>query len=62
VTKITYAVASSVDGYIATEAGSIGWLRPFRTGEDRGFLDLYSSVGALLMGSRTYEFALSAPA
>ena len=61
-TKVTYSVASSIDGYIATESGSVDWLTPFQTGEDRGFLEFYSSVGALLMGSRTYEFALTAPA
>jgi dihydrofolate reductase len=61
-TTVTYSVASSIDGYIATESGSVDWLTPFQTGEDRGFLEFYSSVGALLMGSRTYEFALAAPA
>ncbi|MBI2516345.1 MAG: dihydrofolate reductase [Opitutae bacterium] len=61
-TTVTYSVASSIDGYIATEAGSVDWLTPFQTGEDRGFLEFYSSVGALLMGRRAYEFALTAPA
>jgi len=62
-TSITYLVASSIDGYIATESGSVDWLTPFQAqGEDHGFLELYSSVEALLMGSRTYEFALTAPA
>jgi len=62
-TSVTYFVASSIDGYIATESGSVDWLGPFQSQkEDHGFLELYSSVDALLMGSRTYEFALTAPA
>jgi dihydrofolate reductase len=60
--EITYYVASSVDGYIATEDGAVDWLTSFQAQEeDHGFLELYSSVDALLMGSHTYEFALKAP-
>ena len=59
---VTYFLAASVDGYIATREGSVDWLEQFHARrENRGFTDLYSSVGALLMGSRTYEFALSLP-
>src|SRR5689334_16784543 len=59
---ITYYVASSLDGYIATEDGSVDWLTSFQAQEeDHGFLQLYASVDVLLMGSHTYEFALKAP-
>lgn len=61
--QVTYSIAASIDGFIATESGSVDWLSPFQVqGEDRGFLQFYASVGALLMGSRTYEFALTVPA
>jgi dihydrofolate reductase len=58
-TEVVYYVASSLDGYIATEDGGIDWLMPFqKSGDDFGFVDFYSSVDALLMGSRSYEVAL----
>lgn len=52
-------MACSLDGFIATEGGSVDWLEPFqRTGEDHGVGELQNSVDALLLGSKTYEFAL----
>jgi len=56
--NVVYYVASSLDGYIATPDGGVGWLEPFQGGdEDYGFGDFYASMDALLMGSRTYERA-----
>lgn len=56
---IVYYVASSLDGYIATEDGAVEWLSAFHTtGEDHGAGELQASVDALLLGSHTYEFAL----
>jgi len=58
--EIVYYVACSVDGYIATQDGGVGWLAPFEAGEeDYGYQEFYSSIDALLIGSHTYEFALS---
>ena len=57
--EVIYYVASSLDGYIATDDGSVDWLSRFHTaGEDHGAGDLEASVDALLLGSHTYEFAL----
>jgi dihydrofolate reductase len=57
--EIIYSVASSLDGYIATEDGAVDWLSRFhRAGENHGTGDLEASVDALLLGSHTYEFAL----
>ena len=37
----------------------MAWLDPFQKGgEDYGFMDFYSSVSALVMGSHTYEISL----
>jgi dihydrofolate reductase len=59
VRDIVYYAACSLDGYIATTGGGVEWLEPFQGGgEDYGFAEFYSSVDALVMGSRTYEFAL----
>jgi len=57
--EIIYYVATSLDGYIATEDGSVDWLSHFDTsGEDHGAGKLNASVDALLLGSGAYEFAL----
>ncbi len=51
---IIYYVASSLDGYIATADHGVEWLESFQgSGEDYGFMEFYSSIDALLMGSRT---------
>lgn len=53
---VIYYVASSVDGFLAPEDGSLDWLTPFSgTGEDHGYTDFYASVDALVVGARTYE-------
>jgi dihydrofolate reductase len=57
--EIIYYVACSLDGFIATEDGEVGWLEPFQgTAEDHGAAELQASADALLLGSYTYEFAL----
>ena len=57
---VTYYVAVSVDGYIATADGGTDWLKPFESsGEDYDYHDFYSSIDAAVMGSHTYEQCLS---
>ncbi|HMB54999.1 MAG TPA: dihydrofolate reductase family protein [Thermoanaerobaculia bacterium] len=56
--EILYHFAMSVDGYIATPSGGVEWLDAFE-GEDYGFMDMWASVDCVLMGSKTYEFALA---
>lgn len=57
---VIYYVASSLDGYIATSDGAVEWLAPFEaSGEDYGYRAFYASVDAVLLGSRTYEQALT---
>lgn len=61
--EVIYYVACSLDGFIATTDGGVDWLTPFQgDGEDYGFSEFNRSVDGLLMGSRTYEFALEQPA
>jgi dihydrofolate reductase len=58
--EIVYYVAASLDGFIATPDGGIGWLAPFEAiGEDYGYTAFYASIDALLLGSRTYEQVLT---
>lgn len=60
VPEIVYYVATSIDGYIATPDGGVEWLAPYEgKGEDYGYAEFYDSVDAVLLGSRTYEKALS---
>ena len=55
---ITYYVACTVDGYIATPEGGVDWLTPFHGDDDYGFSEMYRDIDGILMGSGTYEFAL----
>ena len=58
--EVVYYVATSLDGYIATPEGSVDWLSTFEgTEEDYGYAEFYSTVDALLLGSRTYEQSLA---
>ena len=58
--EIVYYVATSLDGFIAAPDGSVAWLQPFEGGgEDYGYAEFYASVDALILGSRTYEQALT---
>ena len=61
-----YYVASSLDGYIAESDDTLEWLLKYEgsfEGEGvepvaGGYERYYEGVGALVMGSRTYEFIL----
>ncbi|NIR49014.1 MAG: dihydrofolate reductase [candidate division Zixibacteria bacterium] len=56
---MVYYVATSLDGFIATEDGGIDWLSAFESaGEDYGYAEFYKSVDCLLMGGRTYQQVL----
>jgi len=55
-----YYTATSLDGFIADERHSLDWL--FTRGQDRGgplnYDAFYAGVGAVAMGSTTYEWIL----
>ncbi|KAA9338499.1 dihydrofolate reductase [Hymenobacter busanensis] len=54
--EIVLYIAASLDGYIADEAGSVAFLKPFEeSGEDYGYHEFLGSLQAVVMGSRTYE-------
>ena len=56
--KTQYYASSSLDGYIATLDDSLDWLFPLGSLEDAGFSSFISEVGALAMGSTTYEWMM----
>lgn len=56
--KTQYYAATSLDGFIATSDDSLDWLFPLGNLEDAGFSGFISEVGALAMGSTTYEWMM----
>jgi dihydrofolate reductase len=64
--KVQYHAAASLDGFIARPDGAIDWLQTYGAEADLGdgpmqdgSMDaFYDGVGALVMGSATYEWVL----
>ena len=56
--KTQYYTASSLDGFIATEDDSLDWLFPLADINDSSYPDFIAEVGAIAMGSTTYEWIL----
>jgi len=54
--KIKLFIASSLDGYIAKEDGSVDWLPQSK---DSGYDYFYKSIDTVLMGKKTYEQILT---
>lgn len=57
-TKTQYYTASSLDGFIATEDDSLEWLFPLGDLNASSYPEFIAEVGALAMGSSTYEWML----
>jgi dihydrofolate reductase len=56
--KTQYYTASSLDGFIATEDDSLDWLFPLGDVNETSYPSFIAEVGALAMGSTTYEWML----
>lgn len=56
--KTQYYAASSLDGFLATEDDTLDWLFPLGDINDTSYPDFFSRVGAIAMGSATYEWIL----
>lgn len=56
--KTQYYTATSLDGFIATPDDSLEWLFPLGDIEATSYPDFIRDVGALAMGSSTYEWML----
>ncbi|MDZ4299020.1 MAG: dihydrofolate reductase family protein [Moraxellaceae bacterium] len=54
--KTQYYAATSLDGFIATEDDSLEWLFPLASLDDSSYPEFIAEVGALAMGSATYEW------
>ena len=56
IVKTQYYTATSLDGYLATEDDSLDWLFPLGELNSSSYPEFISGVGALAMGSATYEW------
>lgn len=56
--KTQYYTATSLDGFIATEDDSLEWLFPLGDIAQTSYPRFIAEVGALAMGSATYEWML----
>ena len=56
--KTQYYTASSLDGFIATPDDSLEWLFPLGDINETSYPQFIQEVGALAMGSATYEWML----
>jgi dihydrofolate reductase len=56
--KTQYYTATSLDGFIATEDDSLEWLFPLGELNESSYPAFIADVGALAMGSATYEWVL----
>ncbi len=56
--KTQFYTASSLDGFIATSDHSLDWLFQFGEVDETSYPDFIREVGALAMGSHTYEWIL----
>lgn len=54
--KTQYYAASSLDGFIATTDNSLDWLLQFGEAEGPGYKNFLADVGAIAMGSATYQW------
>lgn len=57
--KVQYFAASSLDGFIATEDDSLEWLFTLGGLDNSSYPTFIANVGALVMGSATYEWILN---
>ncbi len=56
--RTQYYTAASLDGFIATPDDSLEWLFPLGDIETTSYPSFIRDVGALAMGSATYEWML----
>lgn len=58
--KVVLYIASSLDGYIASENGNLDFLSMVESpGEDYGYNDFIATVDTVIMGRKTYDKVLS---
>ncbi|WP_160687729.1 dihydrofolate reductase family protein [Clostridium sp. C2-6-12] len=56
--KLVLFIATSLDGYIATEDDSLEWLFKIEGEGDNGYSKFYNTVDTILIGRRTYDWVM----
>ncbi len=56
--RTQYYTATSIDGFIADEHNSLDWLMQFGDGSGEHYERFIADVGAIVMGSTTYQWVL----
>lgn len=56
--KVIVYIATSLDGYIATEDDSLDWLFKIEGEGDNGYSEFYDSIDTIILGRRTYEWIM----
>ena len=57
--QVVLYIAASLDGYIAGDDDDLSWLKPFE-GVDYGYDGFIDSIGAVILGRRTYDVTTGA--
>ncbi|MBK5484233.1 dihydrofolate reductase [Peribacillus sp. TH16] len=52
---IVMYIATSMDGHIARENGSIDWLEETEGAGDNGYGDFFKNIDTVIMGNKTYQ-------
>ncbi|MCD4714815.1 MAG: dihydrofolate reductase family protein [Clostridiales bacterium] len=57
--KVMVFIATSLDGYIATEDDSLDWLFKVEGEGDNGYSEFYETVDTIILGRRTYDWIMN---
>lgn len=58
--KASVFIATSLDGFIARQDGSLDWL-PMNGGEPHGYTEFIETVDAIVIGRKTFETVMAFP-
>ena len=56
--KVVVFIATSLDGYIATEEDSLDWLFKVEGEGDNGYSEFYNTIDTVILGRRTYDWIM----
>jgi dihydrofolate reductase len=56
--KTIIYISMTLDGYVAGKNDDLSWLMPYST-VDYGYKEFYETVGAIILGERTYDHILA---
>ena len=56
--KTIVYISMTLDGFVAGKNDDLSWLMPYST-VDYGYNEFYSTIGAIILGKRTYDHIIS---